>query len=74
MRIEEGTTVHLFAESAGTDPSAVPDPAFDITVKRAPHLAFGGGAYYCIGHAVARGDMSVALPLAFTPSDGRRAR
>lgn len=104
VRIEEGTTVHLFAESAGTDPSAVPDPAFDITVKRAPHLAFGGGAHYCIGHAVARGDMSVALPLlarrlceprldgkpdalpmsgntgfvtlplAFTPSDGWRAR
>lgn len=63
IRIAEGTTVHLFAESAGTDPDAVPDPAFDITVKRPPHFAFGGGAHYCIGHAVARGDMSVALPL-----------
>ncbi|WP_037067113.1 cytochrome P450 [Pseudonocardia acaciae] len=63
VRIAEGTTVHLFAESAGTDPDAVPDPEFDITVKRPPHFAFGGGAHYCIGHAVARGDMSVALPL-----------
>jgi cytochrome P450 len=31
LDIEGGTTVHLFTESAGTDPRAVPDGTFDIT-------------------------------------------
>jgi cytochrome P450 len=63
VHIRAGTTVHLFSESAGTDPHAVPGPAFDITAKRSPHFAFGGGVHHCIGHFVARTDMSVALPL-----------
>lgn len=63
VRIPAGTTLHLFAESAGTDPLAVADPGFDITVKRAPHVAFGGGSHHCIGHYVARTDIGVALPL-----------
>jgi cytochrome P450 len=63
VHIPAGTTVHLFTESAGTDPLAVPEPAFDITAKRAPHFAFGGGVHHCLGHFVARSDMSVALPL-----------
>ncbi|MDN5930092.1 MAG: cytochrome P450 [Pseudonocardia sp.] len=61
--IPAGTTLHLFAESAGTDPLAVADPGFDITVKRPPHFAFGGGIHHCIGHYVARTDLAVALPL-----------
>jgi cytochrome P450 len=61
--IPAGTTVHLFAESAGTDPRAVSEPGFDITAKRPRHFAFGGGVHHCLGHFVARGDMSVALPL-----------
>jgi cytochrome P450 len=63
VHIPAGTTVHLFTESAGTDPLALPEPAFDITAKRAPHFAFGGGVHHCLGHFVARSDMSVALPL-----------
>jgi cytochrome P450 len=63
VHITAGTTVHLFSESAGTDPRAVPEPAFDITAKRPPHFAFGGGSHHCLGHFVARCDMSVALPL-----------
>jgi cytochrome P450 len=36
----------------------------DITATgRPPHFAFGGGIHYCLGHLVARADMSVALPL-----------
>jgi cytochrome P450 len=35
---------------------------FDIAAAgRPPHLAFGGGVHYCLGHLVARADMSVAL-------------
>ena len=64
LEIEAGTTIHLFCESAGTDPRAFGDAAFDITATaRPPHFGFGGGVHYCLGHLVARTDMSVALPL-----------
>jgi cytochrome P450 len=63
LDIAAGTTVHLLAESAGTDPRAFPDRRFDIEAERKPHFGFGGGAHYCLGHFVARSDMSVALPL-----------
>ncbi len=61
--ISAGTTVHLFSQAAGTDPEAVPDQRFDITAERPPHFGFGGGAHHCLGHFVARSDMSEALPL-----------
>ncbi len=62
LAIKAGTTVHLLCEPAGTDPRAGQDLAFDITApRRPPHLAFGGGVHYCLGHLVARADMSVAL-------------
>jgi cytochrome P450 len=63
LRIAAGTTVHLFSESAGTDPRVFGDPSFDITAERKPHFGFGGGAHHCLGHFVARSDMSEALPL-----------
>jgi cytochrome P450 len=64
LEIKSGTTIHLFCEAAGTDPRAFGDAEFDITVTgRPPHFGFGGGVHYCLGHLVARTDMSVALPL-----------
>lgn len=60
LQIARGTTIHLFAESAGTDP-AVFAPGFDIGIKRMPHYGFGGGAHHCLGHFIARGDMTEAL-------------
>jgi len=64
LEIKAGTTIHLFCEAAGTDPRAFGDAEFDITVTgRPPHFGFGGGVHYCLGHLVARTDMSVALPL-----------
>jgi cytochrome P450 len=41
----------------------MPDPSFDITTVRPPHLGFGSGVHHCLGHFVARTDMAVALPL-----------
>ena len=62
VAIKAGTTIHLLCESAGTDPLAGQGVGFDITASdRPPHLAFGGGVHYCLGHLVARADMSEAL-------------
>lgn len=59
-----GTTVHLFTHSSGNDERAYPDPDVDITVEdRKPHFTFGGGVHHCLGHYIARADMSQALPI-----------
>ncbi|AXI80371.1 cytochrome P450 [Peterkaempfera bronchialis] len=63
LDIAAGTTVHLFSESAGTDPRVFGTDTFDLTAERRPHFGFGGGAHHCLGHFVARSDMSEALPL-----------
>ena len=64
LTIPPGTTIHLYAESSGTDPRAFPNPLIDVTATdRKPHFAFGGGAHHCLGHFVARLDMAVALPM-----------
>ena len=69
LAIRAGTTIHLFCESAGTDPGDAGDAGsgaavagFDITAgERRPHFGFGGGIHYCLGHYVARTDMCEAL-------------
>ncbi|WP_017793477.1 cytochrome P450 [Leucobacter salsicius] len=62
--IEKGTTVHLFTMSSGTDPEAYPDPEINIQSEaRKQHHTFGGGVHHCLGHYIARADMSVALPM-----------
>ncbi|PVZ53663.1 cytochrome P450 [Arthrobacter sp. H-02-3] len=61
--IEKGTTVHLFTQSSGTDPKAFPNPEMDLLAENPPHYGFGGGVHHCLGHFVARADMSEALPL-----------
>jgi cytochrome P450 len=74
LTIAAGTTIHLFCESAGTDPGVAGDAeagdagpgdavaGFDITAgERRPHFGFGGGIHYCLGHYVARTDMCEAL-------------
>ncbi|KWR71964.1 MULTISPECIES: cytochrome P450 [Pseudomonas] len=63
LHIAKGTTVHLFSQAAGSDPHAFEDASFDITAKRLPHFGFGAGAHHCIGHFIARGDMTAALAL-----------
>ncbi len=62
LAIPKGGIVQVLSHSAGTDPRAMPDPAFDITQQRPPHLGFGAGVHHCLGHFVARTDMAVALP------------
>lgn len=61
--IEKGTTLHLFSQSATSDPRVFDDASFDITAERKAHFGFGGGAHHCLGHFIARGDMTEALKL-----------
>jgi len=62
LDIKAGTTIHLFCESAGTDATQAGAGEFDITATGRPaHFGFGGGIHYCLGHYVARADMSTAL-------------
>ena len=63
LEIKTGTTLHLFSESAGTDPSAFPDAQFDITVTRERNFGFGAGMHVCLGQMVAKNDMAVAYRL-----------
>jgi cytochrome P450 len=62
VRIAKGTTVHIFAESAGTDP-AVFSNELDITQERKSHYGFGAGPHHCMGHFIARADMAEAFRL-----------
>jgi cytochrome P450 len=61
LRRDSGLLVLLAA--AGRDPEAHPDPdRFDIAREQTtPHLAFSGGAHYCLGAALARLEGEVAL-------------
>ncbi|MDJ1370083.1 cytochrome P450 [Gulosibacter molinativorax] len=64
VEIKAGTTVHLFTHASGTDPEAYPNPEIDIeATDRKPHFTFGGGMHHCLGHYIARADMSQALPV-----------
>lgn len=64
LHVPRGGIVQVLSHAAGTDPRTMIDPAFDITAaERPPHTGFGGGVHHCLGHFVARTDMSVALPL-----------
>jgi len=56
-----GSTVHFFTQVSGNDPEAYPNPHVDITAERVPHYGFGGGMHHCLGHFVARMDMTIAL-------------
>ena len=63
LHIPAGGIIQMFSHAAGTDPRVMGDAAFDITATKPPHLGFGAGVHHCLGHFVARTDMTVALPL-----------
>ena len=60
--IPHGSSVLLSEESANTDPSVFPDP-FTIDIRRAEnrHMTFGSGLHYCVGAALARMELQVAM-------------
>lgn len=65
LHIPRGGIVQVLSHAVGTDP-VMPGNAQDIDLlaeNRPLHAGFGGGMHHCLGHFVARTDMSVALPL-----------
>jgi cytochrome P450 len=61
--IPAGELVLVMVGSANRDPKHFRDPArFDITRSPNSHVAFGHGAHFCIGSALARLEAKVALP------------
>jgi cytochrome P450 len=57
LTIRKGETLHLLSGVSATEATA----EFDITAERPRHFGFGGGVHHCLGHAIARSDMAVAL-------------
>jgi cytochrome P450 len=52
----------LSLRGANRDPDVFQNPdSFDITRKKSPHVAFGGGAHICIGAPLARLEAQVAV-------------
>ncbi|CAH0356541.1 cytochrome P450 [Sphingobium sp. CECT 9361] len=64
LHIPKGCTIHMFSQSAGSDPRVHENSGFDITAERTRrHFGFGGGIHHCLGHFIARGDMTEALAI-----------
>lgn len=61
-RIRRGETVLLLIGSANRDPTQFTDPdRLDIGRQENRHLTFGRGIHYCIGAALARAEVELAI-------------
>lgn len=63
VEIPAGQGIVAWIGAANRDPDAFPDPD-RLDLRRhfeADHVSFGGGAHYCLGHALARQELEVAL-------------
>jgi cytochrome P450 len=62
VEIPAGTGIVGYIGAANRDPEAYPDPdRLDLRRPVEQLVSFGGGAHYCIGHALARQELEVAL-------------
>jgi cytochrome P450 len=60
--IKATQSMFFHLRAANRDPEAFDAPdRFDVSAKRRPHVAFGGGAHICIGAPLARLEAQVAL-------------
>lgn len=58
--VPRGTVLHLLVNATARDPANGDDGRFDITRRAKRHFGFGGGAHHCMGHLIARTDMTEA--------------
>jgi len=64
--LAQGGVVLLLVGAGNRDPNRFADPdTFDPGREQLPSLGFGAGAHYCIGAAVARAELQIALPRLF---------
>ena len=59
--LSAGSFAALVYGAANRDPAVYDEPDRLRLDRGAPHLAFSAGAYYCIGNALARSEIQVAL-------------
>lgn len=60
--VRSGEVVVLSLASGNRDPKVFVRPdALDLTRMPNPHLSFGGGAHFCLGAALARTEIEIAL-------------
>ncbi|ABW13854.1 cytochrome P450 [Parafrankia sp. EAN1pec] len=62
IRVPAGTPAHLFLSAANRDPRVYTDPgSFDIRRTEGPTVVFGAGPHFCLGAALARLELEIAL-------------
>lgn len=66
-----GDQIALMLGAAGRDPALFRDPhLFDPGRPKPNHVAFGGGLHFCVGAALARLELHIALPALFAHAPG----
>jgi cytochrome P450 len=67
QHIKQGDFVFLMIAAANRDPSVFPDPeVLDLTRATDRSLVFAAGIHHCIGHLLAKMQLSAAFPAIFT--------
>lgn len=70
VTVSAGDTVQVWLAAANRDPAVFTDPdKFDITRNNNRHLAFSKGIHFCLGAALARMEIEVALSAILTLPD-----